>query len=132
MVQKRVFIRLEDFIEVEFSLEKAGITTIIKTKTRDISAGGVKVYLTHRLHVSDVMKVVLSLFGINQVINAEATVVACELIGVVGDVSEYQLYETRFKFIPLNANDRTALIKYIYDRRTKHLDARINRGESNR
>lgn len=129
-MQKRVFMRLEDFIEAEFSLEKSGVTTIIKTKTRDISAGGLKVYLTHKLKVSDAMKVTLFLSGTKKVINAEATVVACDLIGVVGDVGEDELFETRFKFAPLAATDRTVLIKYIYDRRTKHLDARSNRGKA--
>jgi len=49
MVQKRVYKRIEDLVEIEFISESSGATTIIRTKTRDISAGGVKVYLNHQL-----------------------------------------------------------------------------------
>ncbi|MFH2137355.1 MAG: PilZ domain-containing protein [Candidatus Omnitrophota bacterium] len=123
MDQKRVYLRLEDLVEIEFSVELAGVTTIMKTKTRDISAGGAKVYLTHNLHPQDIMHAKIFLPE-GKFVQIDAEVVSSELIGVVGDTGENYLYETRFKFIGTDAKARNELIQYIYDCRKKKTDAK--------
>ncbi|MCP4650518.1 MAG: PilZ domain-containing protein [PVC group bacterium] len=125
MKQKRVYVRIEDFIEVECSSEESGVVTIFKTKTRDISAGGIRVYLTHKLYPQDEMRLKITLPGYRRYISAEASVVISELIGVVGDKGQDELYETRFKFKKMNAEARTDLIHYIHKCKKKRMDAKI-------
>jgi c-di-GMP-binding flagellar brake protein YcgR len=124
MEQKRVYKRIEDLIEVEFVSTASGVQTIIRTKTRDISAGGIKVFLNHRLNPGARMQLVITLPGVKKTVEAEAEVVSSYLIGVVGDSGQEMLYETRFKFARTPPEAKNIITRYVYECRKKTLDAR--------
>lgn len=117
--QKRVHMRLEDLVEVEFSSEIAGVTTIMRTKTRDISAGGCKVFLSQRLSKGERMQLKMFLPGRKIRIEAEGEVISSDLIAVVLDSGEQKLYETRFKFGKIDAAAKREIINYVYECRRK-------------
>lgn len=123
MEQKRVYKRIEDLIEVEFTADSSGATTIIKTKTRDISAGGIKVYLNHRLQAGDMMQLSIKLPRDKDIIRSEAEVVRSDLIGVVGDKGQEMLYETRFSFRTMPPDLKNQITRYIYSCRQQKFDA---------
>ncbi len=124
MVQKRVYKRIEDLVEVEFVSDSAGATTIIRTKTRDISAGGIKVYLNHKLLKAHRMQLSITLPHTKSVIKAEAEVVSSDLVGVVGDKGEEMLVETRFKFIKISPEAKNAITHYVFECRRKTHEAK--------
>jgi c-di-GMP-binding flagellar brake protein YcgR len=124
MEQKRVYKRIEDLIEVEFVAESQGTTTKMITKTRDISAGGIKVYLNSRLKTGDRMQLLITLPRNTEVIRSEAEVVRSDLIGVVGDRGEEMLYETRFTFRNMSPELKNKITRYIYACRQQKLDAK--------
>ena len=124
MGQKRVYKRIEDFVEVEFMSDSSGATTIIRTKTRDISAGGVKVYLNYKLLKTHRMQLLITLPHTHDVVKTEAEVVSSELIGVVGDKGEAMLVETRFKFIKLSPEIKNVITRYVFECRRKTHDAK--------
>ena len=123
MDQKRIHIRLEDLVEVEFTAKATGVTTIIRTKTRDISGGGVKVYLNQRLIPTSKMQLKITLPDSKKVISAAGEVVSSELIGVVGDIGEEKLFETRFKFANMDQKSKKEVIRYVYDCRKRKMNA---------
>lgn len=127
MGQKRVYKRIDDLVEVEFISDTSGTTTIIKTKTRDISAGGIKVYLNHSLKKAQKMQLAITLPHTNDVIKAEAEVVRSDLIGVVGDSGEEKLFETRFRFAKMSPEVKNAITRYVFDCRRKAHEAKLNR-----
>jgi c-di-GMP-binding flagellar brake protein YcgR len=129
MDQKRVYKRIEDLVEVEFVSNASDVTTIIRTKTRDISAGGIKVYLNHRLDSGDKLQLSIILPKNKQPIKTEAEVVSSELIGVVGDKGEEMLYATRFKFSKTSLEVKNLITAYVFECRKKTLDARFNKDE---
>jgi len=122
MGQKRVHKRLQDLVEVEFTSMATDVTMIIKTKTRDISAGGVKVYLNHQFVHDEIMKLKIKLPN-NKIINTEAVVIDSEVIGVITDKGEEHLYETRFKFPKMDPDSKNEIIHYIYNCRKQEQDA---------
>jgi len=124
MEQKRVYKRIEDLVEVEFVADSQGATTKIITKTRDISAGGVKVYLNFRLKTGDRMRLLITLPHDKKVIRSEAEVVRADLIGVVGDRGKEMLYETRFTFRNMSPELKNKITRYIYACRQQKLDAK--------
>lgn len=124
MAQKRVYKRLEDLVEIEFISNAEHATTIIRTKTRDISAGGVKVYLNHPLQKSHKMQLSITLPHTKNVVKAEAEVVRSDLIGVVGDKGEEMLFETRFKFEKMSPEVKNAITRYVFECRRKSHDAK--------
>lgn len=122
MVQKRVHMRIEDLVEVELTSNAADVTTIMRTKTRDISAGGVKVYLNHMLNPGDRLQLAITLPNKKESIKTEAEVVSSDLIGVIGDRGEAKLYETRLKFIKIDAEAKKKIIQHVYHcRRQSHI-----------
>jgi len=123
MEQKRLHMRIEDLVDVEFSSTISGVTTIIKTKTRDISAGGLKVYLTQRLNPQEKMKLKISLPEGRKNIETEAAVISSELMGLIGDSGKETLYETRFKFTDISAELKTEIIHYVYECRRRKQQA---------
>ncbi|MFH1094544.1 MAG: PilZ domain-containing protein [Candidatus Omnitrophota bacterium] len=127
MDQKRVYKRIEDLVEVEFISNASNTTTIIRTKTRDISAGGMKVYLNHQLHEAQRMQLSITLPYIKGIMITEAEVVSSMLIGVVGDKGEEMLFETRFKFVKVNPEVKNAITRYVFECRRKALDAKASR-----
>lgn len=121
MEQKRVHMRIEDLVDVEFFSNSAGVTTIFRTKTRDISAGGLKAYLTQKLNPKNRMQLKIILPESKKVIQTEAEVVSSEVVGLIGDSGKETLYETRFKFIKINIDSRKEIIDYVYEcKRRKH------------
>lgn len=124
MVQKRVYKRIEDLVEVEFMSDFSGTTTIIRTKTRDISAGGVKVYLNHQLQQAHRMQLTITLPHVKDIVKTEAEVVCSDLIGVVGDKGEEMLFETRFKFIKMSPQVKNAITRYVFECRRKSHNAK--------
>ena len=124
MPQKRVYKRIEDLVEVEFMSDSSGATTIIRTKTRDISAGGVKVYLNHKLLEAHRMQLSITLPHTKDVLKTEAEVVSSDLIGVVGDIGEEMLVETRFKFIKMSPKAKNAITRYVFECRRKTHEAK--------
>ena len=124
MGQKRVYSRIEDFVAVEFVSDTSQATTIIRTKTRDISAGGVKVYLNYRLSKGEEMQLSIILPKKKNSIKAQAEVVSSELIGVVGDKGKEMLYATRFKFKKTLLADRKSITAYVFECRKKSLEAK--------
>lgn len=127
MGQKRVYKRIDDIVEVEFISNTSGSTTIIKTKTRDISAGGIKVYLNHPLPKEQRMQLAITLPHTKDIIKAEAEVVRSDLIGVVGDSGEGKLFETRFKFAKIPPEVKNAITRYVFDCRRKSHEAKLKR-----
>ena len=123
MEQKRVYKRIEDLIEVEFTADSSGAMTIIKTKTRDISAGGIKVYLNHRLQAGDKMHLSIKLPHDLDIIRSEAEVICSDLIGVIGDKGQEMLYETRFSFRTMPPELKNQITRYIYACRQQKLNA---------
>lgn len=123
MEQKRIHKRIEDLVEVEIILESSGVTETFKTKTRDLSAGGVKVFLNRRLPVEDELKMKITLPDTKKIVGTKAVVVRAELMGVVGDTGKEHLYETRFKFTHLGAEDSSTIIHYIYNCRKREQEA---------
>jgi c-di-GMP-binding flagellar brake protein YcgR len=126
MEQKRVYRRIEDLIEVEFVSDSQGSTTIIRTKTRDISAGGIKVYLNHKLKSGAKMQLSILLPKAKEPVKVEAEVVSSELIGVVGDRGEEMLYETRFKFGKGSGEAKSKITAYVFECRKRSLDAKYS------
>ena len=120
---KRIYKRLEDLVDIEFMSTASEATTIIRTKARDISAGGVKVFLNHPLQAALKMQLSITLPHTKKVLKAEAEVVTSELIGVVGDRGEEKLFETRFKFIKIDPDVKNAITKYVFECRRKSHDA---------
>ncbi len=127
MEQKRVYKRIEDLIEVEFISKASGVETIIRTKTRDISAGGIKVFLNKRLNSADQMELKITLPGEKKTVTTKAAVVDSYLIGVVGDSGQEMLYETRLKFIGLDPDAKNVITHYVYECRKAALDARYKK-----
>ena len=125
---KRIYKRLEDLVDIEFISDTDGATTIIRTKARDISAGGVKVYLHHPLPQSHMMQLSITLPHTKNVLKAEAEVVRSDLIGVVGDKGEEMLFETRFKFIKMSHEAKSAITRYVFECRRKTHDAKAKKG----
>ncbi|MCG2711143.1 MAG: PilZ domain-containing protein [Candidatus Omnitrophica bacterium] len=125
MVQNRVYKRIEDLVEVEFILNITGTTTVIRTKTRDISAGGLKVYLNHQLQQGHRMQLSITLPHTKDIVKAEAEVVCSDLIAVVGDRGEEMLFETRFKFLKMSLELKNAITHYVFECRRKTHDAKI-------
>ncbi len=119
MVQKRVYKRIADLVEIEFVLSASSATTIIRTKTRDISGGGVKVYLHHQLPHGLKMELSITLPYTKGVVKAAAEVVCSDLIAVVGDKGEEQLFETRFKFAKVSPDVKNAITHYVFECRRK-------------
>ncbi|MBU1044799.1 MAG: PilZ domain-containing protein [Candidatus Omnitrophica bacterium] len=124
MDQKRVYKRIEDLVEVEFISSVSEVTTIIRTKTRDISAGGIKVYLNHRLSSGDKMQMSIILPKSKEPIKAEAEVVSSELIGLIGDKGEEKLYATRFKFGKISLETKNKITAYVFECRKNTLKAK--------
>lgn len=124
MDQKRVYKRLEDLVEVEFVSDSSEATTIIRTKTRDLSAGGIKVYLNHKLSIGEKMQLTIGIPKSKEPIKTEAEVVSSELIGVVGDKGEEMLYATRFKFGKTSLAAKNAITAYVFECRKESLDAK--------
>ncbi len=110
--------RVEVLIDVELISEKAGVPVTIKSKTRDISAGGMKVYLTIKLPKKEEMAVQLLLPN-KTTVTGEAVVVDSPLIGVVGDKGQDYLYETRFQFQKMSAEEKQKIIKYVHSAENK-------------
>lgn len=129
MTQKRVYKRIDDLVEVEFMSDVAGTTTIIRTKTRDISAGGVKVYLNHQSQKGYKMQLSVTLPHTKEIVKAEAEVVRSDLIGVVGDKGEEMLFETRFKFVKIPPEVKNAITRYVFACRRKAHDAKAGTAE---
>lgn len=121
MEQKRLHVRLEDLVEVEFSSTLSGVTTIIRTKTRDISGGGVKVYLNHRLNHGEKMQLKIKIPDVKKIIQTDGQVISSELIGVIGDEGKETLYETRFKFNQIKQEYKKEIIAYIYECKRKKM-----------
>lgn len=121
MEPKRVYKRIEDLIEVELTLESSG--AILKTKTRDISAGGIKVYLNRKLQINNMISLSITLPHNKGVIQSVAKVIASDLIGVVGDKGQEMLYETRFSFRTMSPELKNKITRYIYACRKQKLDA---------
>ena len=124
MGQKRVYKRIEDFVEVEFVSDFSEATIIIRTKTRDLSAGGIKVYLNHELKSGEKMQLSIILPKTKEPIKTEAEVISSELIGVIGDKGEEMLYATRFKFRKTSLAAKHSITAYVVECRKKVLDAK--------
>lgn len=124
MAQKRVYKRIDDLVDIEFMSSVSDTTTIIRTKTRDISAGGVKVYLNHQSQMGYKMQMSITLPYTKNIVKAEAEVVRSDLIGVVGDRGEEMLFETRFKFIKITPDVKNAITRYVFECRRKTHDAK--------
>ncbi|MCK4994592.1 MAG: PilZ domain-containing protein [Candidatus Omnitrophica bacterium] len=125
MTQKRVYKRIDDLVEVEFVSNTSGTTTIIRTKTRDISAGGIKVYLNHPLPKAQRMQLSITLPHTKDIIKAEAEAVRSDLIGVVGDSGEEKLFETRFKFAKTSPEVKNVITRYVFECRRKAHDVKV-------
>ena len=123
MAQKRVYKRIDDLVDIEFISSASAVRTIIRTKTRDISAGGVKVYLNHRSKIGHKMHLSIILPYSKEAIKAEAEVVLSDLIGVVGDKGEEMLFETRLKFLKMLPEVKNAITRYVFECRRKAHDA---------
>ncbi|MBI4844906.1 MAG: PilZ domain-containing protein [Candidatus Omnitrophica bacterium] len=121
MEQKRKHMRVEDLVEVEFVSVASEATVIIKTKTRDIGAGGVKVYLNHRIFPGTKLQLNIKIPNEKTDIQSEAEVISADLIGVIGDKGQERLYETRLKFIKMEAQDKNKIIRHVYGCRRKQL-----------
>ena len=117
--QKRVHRRVDDPLEVEFVSSAPGVTTIIKTTTLDISAGGVKAYLNHCYEPGTVMYLNIKLPDNGKSIDAEVEVVSAEKEKVFLDGGEGVLFETRFKFLHIDVETRKEIIQYVYEFRKR-------------
>ena len=124
MGQKRVYKRVESLVEVEFMSDASGVTTIIRTKTRDISAGGLKVYLNYVLNPGDRMQLLITIPNTKKKINPIGEVVRSDLIAVVGDRGEEMLYATRFKLIKTAPEEKNAITRYVFDCRKEAQNAK--------
>ncbi|MCM8812558.1 MAG: PilZ domain-containing protein [Candidatus Omnitrophica bacterium] len=130
MEQKRVHMRLEDFVAVELEDAAAQAHISIRTKTRDISAGGLKVYLHAKLLPGQRMNACLTLPDNGARLECRVKVVSSELIGVISDAGEQCLYQTGFTFERLPAAQKQEIIRYIYACRRKSQMARKKSGRT--
>jgi len=124
MDQKRVYKRVEDLVEVEFVSEASGVTTTMRTKTLDIGAGGVKVYLNHQLASGQEMELKIMLPAAKEQIVCNAEVITSDLVGVVGDKGQEALYMTRFKFSKIEMEDKNKITHHVYECRKRAHDAK--------
>ncbi|MDD5746464.1 MAG: PilZ domain-containing protein [Candidatus Omnitrophica bacterium] len=127
MEQKRVYKRIEDLIEVEFVPADSGAEAVIRTKTRDISAGGIKVFLNKRLTLNEQLPLKITLPGEKKTVEMQAEVIDSYLIGVVGDSGQEMLYETRFKFVGLDPETKNIITRYVHQCRNATIDARLKK-----
>ncbi len=117
--QKRVHRRIDDPLEIELVSSAPGVTTIIRTTSLDISAGGFKAYLNHHYRPSTRMYLNLKMPEGGREINAEVEVVAAEKKTVFLDGGKEVLFETRFKFLQIDVDTQKNIIEYVYEFRRK-------------
>ena len=125
--QKRMHSRIEDLVDVDIKSKIPGLKPVIKTKTRDISAGGMKVFLHKYVLAGKKVTLEISLPGASNSIIAEAEVVNSDIVAVVGDVGREVLYETRFEFTKITAKERKEIIRYVYETRKKRHQAKTKK-----
>ena len=119
MDQKRAYRRIDDPVDVDFISSAPGVTTIIKTSTLDIGAGGIKVYLNHKYAAGVRMCLKMKLPEMNKTVEAEVEVLLATRANVLLDSGREVLYETRFKFVEIDMQTKRDIIAYVYEFRKK-------------
>ncbi len=115
MKPKRLHRRLDDFIDVLISFEKTKENIVkINSKTCDISAGGIRIYLGTRFKIGTKVQVVVVLSKKNKILDPAAEIVDVKLVGVIGDRGEQRVYDTRIKFCKIGAVQKSEIIRYVY------------------
>ena len=114
MDERRRYVRLDTRLKITYTVLKKGKDVPISSETKDISGGGIRIFLTNSLPVQTVLKMSILLPEDPPPIVCTGKVVWVEEFSVLQDESkEKNRYEAGISFTEINPKDRDRIIKYV-------------------
>lgn len=107
MVEKREFIRLNANIKIKYKILFRGKKK--ETLSKNISGGGIKLFLNEKLEVNALLKLELKIPKHPELISAEAIVVWVEKSRILPK------FNTGIKFTKIEPISKARIFKYIYE-----------------
>ena len=111
MEERRRFVRLDTRLDVTYSVLPSGGK--IHAVTKDISGGGICLFVDRVLRAGTSLQVSMKLPGQEQPANFTAEVVWCEPYEVIGKTERQRAVEIGVRFVEISPQDREAVLRHV-------------------
>ena len=113
--ERRKFIRLNINVDIRFSLIKNTVQEEIKSKSRNISAGGICIMTGESLKAGDVLKIEIILPENPPIVHALGKVSWIKPFGYLDE--KKQRYDVGVEFVEIDERERERVNKYVFSLR---------------
>ena len=114
MDERRRYVRLDTRLKITYAVIKKGKDASSESETKDISGGGIRIFLQEPLPLQTLLKVNIHLPEDPQPIHCAGQVVWVEEFSVLqGEKKEKDRFEAGISFTEINPKDRDRIIKYV-------------------
>ena len=111
MEERRQFVRFVSRMDVAYTLLPAGVAQ--RTTARDISAGGLRLFMDHPLALGAQLQVALRLPGREQPVNAITEIVWSEESETFGRGESQRSVEVGVRCLEISPQDQEAITQFI-------------------
>jgi len=109
--EKRKFARLNTSVDVQYSVLEKKPKKELKTKTKDISAGGICIIANEQLEVENLLGISIYLAGESMPITAKGRVVWTKSFQMG---KQNQHYDVGVEFVDISSEDRKKIDQYVF------------------
>lgn len=114
MDEKRRYVRLDTRLKITYAVLKKGEDASLKSETKDIGGGGIRIFLQEPLPLQTFLKLDIHLPEDPQPIHCVGKIVWVEEFSVLRDEEkEKDRFEAGISFTEINPKDRNRIIKYV-------------------
>ncbi len=112
MDERRRYVRLDTRLKISYTVLKKEFTNTSETK--DISGGGIRIFLSESIPLSTLLKLTIHLPDDPKPIGCSGRIVWVEEFALLSDESKNQnRYEAGVAFTEIAPGDRDRIIKYV-------------------
>lgn len=114
MDERRRYVRLDTRLEINYTVLRTGKESSTTTESKDISGGGIRIFLKESLPTHTLLKLDILLPEDPPSISCKGEVVWTEEFSVLrGEKKEKSRYEAGIQFTKIDPRDRDRIIKYV-------------------
>ncbi|MBI4436910.1 MAG: PilZ domain-containing protein [Candidatus Omnitrophica bacterium] len=114
MEEKRKYVRLDTRLKITYTILKDRKNSSLSTETKDISGGGIRLFLAEPVPVQSLLKLTIHLPEDPQPIVAIGRVVWTEEFSILhSQQTEGKVLEAGIEFVEIEPKERDRIIKYV-------------------
>ncbi len=114
MEERRKYIRLDTRLKITYTILQSSKSAIKKSETKDISGGGIRIFLAEQLPLNTVLQLHIQLPEDPAPVTCKGKIAWIEEFSILqGDKKEGDVVEAGVEFTDIASQDRDRVIKHV-------------------